>query len=464
MASPAVAATNKSSTNNAGTTHTVNLPAFTGGSAANDIGQLLLVVLDKGSTAATINALAGWNELLDENSGNGLYVAWRKVDGTEGSTITLTSSASTRSAEITFRISGAADPAVTPPTVGTTSSGTSATPDPPASSTPPSSKDYLFIAIAGMAGEEADDDTWGNTPPTNYLPSPPLQKACGTAGTNLGGLILAASRQLTTGSAQDPGTFGVDVSAAWRAQTLLVHPADPTTVNGGVASEADSVPAGQVRQTYTASPAAEADSAPGGAVLQVQLVQGGVASETDSAAGGTVIQPQVVAGGVASEVDATPAGQVLQIYVGSPATESDSAPGGSVGQVYTASPAAESDSVPAGRVLQVYTASPATEGDSAPAGLVAQIYTAAPALETDSAPAGSVEQGSGGQTIFGGVASEVDAAAAGIVAQIYTSAPAIEVDTVPAGEVPQIFSDGIGGAFTAPHLGRVARPTTGRAA
>ena len=75
-----------------------------------------------------------------------------------------------------------------------------------------------------MAGEEADDDTWGNTPPTNYTPSPPRQKACGTAGTNLGGLILAAERALTTGSAENPGTFGVDVSAGWRAQTIMIHP------------------------------------------------------------------------------------------------------------------------------------------------------------------------------------------------------------------------------------------------
>lgn len=217
MASPVVVEAIESSTNTAGTSHVVTLPTATE-------GQLLLIILNKGSTAATINSHASLTELLDENLANGLYVAYRWMDGTEPASYTLTSSANTRTARIAYRISGAANPATSPPEIGTTGTGTSATPDPPASATPSSSKDYLFIAFAGMAGEEADDDTWGNTPPTNYLPNPPRQKSCGTAGTNLGGLILSAERALTTGSAENPGTFGVDVSAAWRSQTIMVHP------------------------------------------------------------------------------------------------------------------------------------------------------------------------------------------------------------------------------------------------
>jgi hypothetical protein len=230
VAFPVVQATNKSATSTAGTSHTVNLPASIAA------GDLLIVLLDKGSTAATVNALAGWTELLDENSGNGLYIAYRKADGTEGATITLTTSANTRSAEITYRISGAQDPAIQAPEIGTTGTGTSATPDPPTCTPTGGTKTYLWIAVAGMAGEEADDDTWSNTPPTNYLPSPPLQKSCGIAGTNLGGLITAASFGASA-SSQDPGTFGVDVSAAWRSQTIAIHPA-PVTVDGNRATTA----------------------------------------------------------------------------------------------------------------------------------------------------------------------------------------------------------------------------------
>jgi hypothetical protein len=231
MASPVVQEAIESSTPTAGTTHTVTLPIATA-------GQLLIIILDKGSTAATINAHASLTELLDENAGNGLYIAYRWMDGTEPASYDLISSAITRSAQIAYRISGAENPSTTAPQIGTTATGTSATPDPPASAAPPSSKDYLFIAFAGMAGEELDDDTWGNTPPSSYTPSPPRQKACGTAGTNLGGLILSAERAFTTGVAENPGTFGVDVSAAWRAQTIIVHPSSSTawtqTVNDSV--------------------------------------------------------------------------------------------------------------------------------------------------------------------------------------------------------------------------------------
>lgn len=225
MASPVVAEVTESSTATAGTNHVVTHPTVVA-------GQLWLLLLDKGSTSASVNAHADWTELLDEVAANGLYIAYRWTTGSEGASTTLVTSASTRSAQMVYRITGAENPATTAPQIGTTATGTSATPDPPASATPPSSKDYLFIAFFGKAGEEADDDTWVNTPPASYTPSPPRQKACGIAGTNLGGMIGAAERTLTTGVAQNPGTFGVDVSTAWRAQTITVHPSTsaPVTV------------------------------------------------------------------------------------------------------------------------------------------------------------------------------------------------------------------------------------------
>lgn len=218
MASPIVAQVVENSTPTAGTSHTINHPTIVA-------DQLWLIILDKGSTSATVNSHADWTELLDEASANGLYIAYRWTTGSEGASTTLVTSASTRTASHLYRITGAENPATQAPQIGTTSSGTSATPDPPASATPPSSKDYLFITFFGAAGEEADDDTWSDTSPTNYTPSPPRQKACGVAGTNLGGMIAAAERALTTGTAENPGTFAKDVSVAWRAQTVMIHPA-----------------------------------------------------------------------------------------------------------------------------------------------------------------------------------------------------------------------------------------------
>lgn len=216
MAFPVIQGTNESSTNTAGTSHLVTLPT---GIIA---GELVLILMSIGSTSATLNALTDWTEVLDEAAAIGLKILRWTGTGVP-SDPTFTSSASTRDATISFRISGA-DLAIAPQ-IGTTGTGTSATPDPP-SVTPTGGvvKDYLFIAFYGAAGEELDDDTWSDTPPTGYGPTPPFQKSCGTAGTNLGGLTAAAWRQLNTGSAEDPGTFAKDVSAAWRSQTIIIHP------------------------------------------------------------------------------------------------------------------------------------------------------------------------------------------------------------------------------------------------
>lgn len=239
MAFPVVQQVVENSTPTAGTSHVINLPTATA-------GQLLLIILDKGSTAASVNAHASLTELLDEALANGLYIAYRWMDGTEPASYTLTTSASTRSASMAYRISGAENPATQAPQIGTTATGTSATPDPPAVTPTGGAKDYLWIPFVGMAGEEADDDTWSNTPPTSYTPSPPRQKACGIAGANLGGLITSAERALNA-STENPGTFNVDVSAAWRAQTVVIYPAAVADADAEVAWSELEVPLASAR-------------------------------------------------------------------------------------------------------------------------------------------------------------------------------------------------------------------------
>jgi hypothetical protein len=216
-APPVVEGTAESSTNTAGTSHVITLPA---GITADDY---VLILVNVGSVAGTFDALTDWTESLDENLANGLKILRFTGTGVP-SNPTFTSSASIRTASIAFRISGA-DRSVPPDLSGTATTIGSVNPNPPAVTPSGGTLDYLFIAFCGGTGEEADDDTWANTPPTNYSPSPPLQKACGTAGTNLGGKLAAAYRQLTTGSAEDPGTFNVDVSATWRVHTICIHPA-----------------------------------------------------------------------------------------------------------------------------------------------------------------------------------------------------------------------------------------------
>jgi hypothetical protein len=248
---PVVETTAETAVSTAGTSHAITLPA---GIVSTD---LVLITMDIGSTSATLNSLTDWGEILDESAANGLKILWYTGSGVP-SNPTFTSSASTRSASIAWRISNA-DKTVTPQ-IGTTATGTSTTPDPPSVTPSAGSKPHLFIAFFGSAGEEADDDTWVNSPPTNYLPNPPLQKACGTVGTNLGGLIGAASRQLTTGSAENPGTFSIDVSAAWRAQTIIVHPATPPTPPIYIATSANVTAGGEATTAQLTAPSGKTTS------------------------------------------------------------------------------------------------------------------------------------------------------------------------------------------------------------
>ena len=217
MASPAVVGTpTETAISTASTSHVVNLPA-------GATGNLLVAVMSKGSVSASVNALTGWTELLDEAIALGLYAAYRVCDGSEGATTTFTLSAATRGAWIVYEISGYEAPGTQAPQIGTTATGSSVNPNPPSVSVTGGSKDILAIAFFGRAGEEADDDTWTTAAPASYTNL--LQKACGIAGSNLAGMVASAQRQVTTAT-EDPGTFTC-ATGAWRAQTIVVHPPAP---------------------------------------------------------------------------------------------------------------------------------------------------------------------------------------------------------------------------------------------
>jgi hypothetical protein len=213
MAFPVIDASAETAVATAGTSHAITLPAGSGG--------LLLCILAKGVATAGINAHADWSELLDEPAAttNGLYIAYSTTAA--GSTSTLVSDAATRSATIVHRISNASPPHLQAPQIGTTASGASVSPDPPAVTPTGGAKDYLWIACFSRSGEEADDDTWTTAAPTGF--DGLLQKACGIAGSNLGGMIAVAKDEVNA-STLNPGVFTC-ATGTWRAQTIAVHPA-----------------------------------------------------------------------------------------------------------------------------------------------------------------------------------------------------------------------------------------------
>jgi hypothetical protein len=214
---PVVEATAESSTSTAGTSHTITMPA---GTQASD---MVLLVVGTGNAAASFDALTDWSEILDEGTSGGLKILTYTGSGAP-SNPTFTSSTNVRTATIAFRISGA-DKTTTPEIAVTPGSATNNSPDPPAltPSVPGGALDYLWIAVGTYQGEAVDDDSWCNSPPTNYDPSTPLQKACGTLGTFLGGIVYAAYRQLNA-SSENPGTFNTDLNFTWRTQTICVYP------------------------------------------------------------------------------------------------------------------------------------------------------------------------------------------------------------------------------------------------
>lgn len=223
MAFPQVVSTAESARTSVGTDHDINLPP------SIVAGNLLLVFFAKGSSAATtVDALAGWDELIDEAGvARGLCILYRVADGTEGATITLTlSGGSNKSASIAYQISGAEDPATQPPELSTVATGTSTAPDATTCTPTGGAKDYLWISFFSLAGEEADDDTWCNSAPASF--GGLLQKTAGVAGTNIGVELATATRELNAASL-DAGAFNVDVSFAWRAYTMAVHPEPPPT-------------------------------------------------------------------------------------------------------------------------------------------------------------------------------------------------------------------------------------------
>jgi len=402
---PEVKTTAETAVTTAGTSHAITLPS---GIKKDD---LILILTDKGSTAATFNEKAGWTELVDENAGNGITMWARDADETEGASVTFTSSASTRSASIAFRISGAEKVANQKPELSTVATGTSTGADPGTCTPTGGEKTYLWIAMCGYAGEEADDDTWANTPPTNFTPSPPLQKSCGTAGVNLGGLIAAAYRQKKA-SSEDPGAFNVDVSAAWRAFTIAVHPlktgeTKKVTLEQGTETDAaqaitgkklvttgqgTETDTGQVikithKMSITLAQALETDAAQ--AIAKKKLVLLAQASETDAAQALKITHKRSFTLEQGIETDAAqPVTKVKRVTL-VPIAETDTAlaPKITHKMSFTLSPASETDTTRALAATLHRTLGQGLEADSAVGVTRRKLLTVTPATETDVAQA-----------------------------------------------------------------------------
>lgn len=203
------------------TSHTVNLPT------GRVNGNTMIVYFAFHSDNFGISWPAGWTVFYTNDFGGLIQseAAWRELDGSEGDTITVTTTAGAPSASIALECQSADDPDTNPPesVVGTNAS--SANPDPTTLTPGGGADDYLYIAL------ECHDRS---TRTTDAYPSncPDDQITAGAGGAS--GLRMAcATSGETSSSSFDPATFTLSASANHGAGVLCVYPGAAPPGAGG---------------------------------------------------------------------------------------------------------------------------------------------------------------------------------------------------------------------------------------
>ena len=214
MASPSVVNTATSS-GGPTTSPVVNLPG-------SIVSGNTLVIMIRAAEGGDIGWPAGYPELVDASAdpaNDQQAIAYRKADGLEPSTITL-STGGGKFAAIAYQIQDAADPTVTTPDISTVATGTSTTPDPTTVTPAGGEKDYLFLWMGGWEGKQTSPPA-GN--PTNY--SNPIGASTGGAGAGTANCRVATAERALTAASEDPPSWAISPSDDWSAYALGVHPA-----------------------------------------------------------------------------------------------------------------------------------------------------------------------------------------------------------------------------------------------
>lgn len=209
---PVLESTTTSATNAPGTSHTIQLDG------ADSAGQLLLAWL-MFNADTTITGMTGWTALSSNTASPGRSAVYGKIaTGSEGSSISATTSSSNAGAFIVQRISNNSGGLVagTDYTVAVASAATTANPNPPSVTAGWGSDDNLFIAACCVRG---DNDTV-TAYPTNYTGEQRVTTNGGGGGATVG----VAVRQLTSAT-DDPDTFTLSASEYGRAYTIVIRPA-----------------------------------------------------------------------------------------------------------------------------------------------------------------------------------------------------------------------------------------------
>ncbi|MEF3692027.1 MAG: hypothetical protein V3574_03165, partial [Candidatus Moraniibacteriota bacterium] len=205
---PSIAATNSGNSGGNVTSHTVNLPS--GISSGN-----LLIVSFSNDGSDTVTWPSGWTGLFSTANGtaNRLSAAYRIADGSEGTTITVTTSGSQGSAHTSYRITGHYSGAA--PAVGTAATGSSVNPDSPSLTPSWGAEDTLWLSVYGW-----DSNASNSSYPTNYS----LGQVTNLYNQTVHGAGIASAGYNLNASSQDPGTATLSATETWVANTLAIRP------------------------------------------------------------------------------------------------------------------------------------------------------------------------------------------------------------------------------------------------
>ena len=191
----------------AATSHAMDLPLYSS-------GDLLLVLVS--TTNAATASISGWTELFAANrvSSAGqdrITCLYRTSDGSEGTSVSISCSASENAAAVGYSISRYSSAAIE----YNTATGNSITPDPPSLSPGAGSGEYLWIAAMATTGAR-----YPVSYSSGYQMCPSL--LFNAAGTSTARTTLATCANIITSSSEDPGGFGLSASFEWIAATISV--------------------------------------------------------------------------------------------------------------------------------------------------------------------------------------------------------------------------------------------------
>jgi hypothetical protein len=218
MAFPSIRSFNTTNGTTATGTPVINLPATI---RAGDIIWVFFRVAVAGAIGWPD---ATWNEMFDsspDGADDQNAAAWRKADGTEGATITLTCT-SGKFAAVSYAIQDSADPTIRPPELSTVAIGTTAQPNATTCTPTGGAKDYLWLTFVGQEGEQTGITSY----PTNYTLGQSGLVNSGTAAAVTTNVTIQAAARQANAASEDAGAWTIAGTLSnWSAWTIAFHPA-----------------------------------------------------------------------------------------------------------------------------------------------------------------------------------------------------------------------------------------------